>query len=697
MEYACPCLNVRLASSPADVPPHHRALEPGYQPLFVGEHGITIVHNHLTLRTRTNRPVGYYTALSCLVCRTLIYRVASTNPGEVLSEGPVVQSDNWVHEEVLRSKDGFVECNVAACITSSDIVRAIESPQFTPRFHLRLPEPLGVVTSYSSPEVSDVAPPINPVFPTLPPMFLSPPFTPSHPVFLYLAKRANESSDALRIKAQAELEDWTRRKMEEIQAAESVVRNEVDLLWTLWKEAWQEQANVSRATTEKKAPKVEPSSTSGAGTPLAAAARTSPKPIVIDEAPQKSTSNGQAPPTSLLSVSLAQSSFHHPQESRDSNTPSPAQEPLSSPTVVEESAVLGPYRRAFDDSFAVAVSLRMASEEMQRARQISQEASAARHSSKSASRHASRDAERVNRGESRDGDVGGSGNGTTSTHAAAESAQTNGAKGSKKVKFDAGLENTDEEEVQDEEEEVDSEPALFEMEGDVTTTTETSTDTVPTTTTPPVANRKDDKAWKVLDSIQTGRRAQHRTRKGSDYSDDEEEDDTKTSAFAVSLPVALGPMSRNIKRNVVKEAYLRPKTSLADRPGILVPPLPGGVAEGGRGRQPPRTAGAPAGSPLTSESSPSQTRDRDNQSRSRSRGRVSVERSASVSFALDPWLSLAESEEEEQAGYVLEEEDEEDEAEGGDGKGRGLMHAYEILQRQRMSKVPDEGMWRSMA
>lgn len=69
-----------------------------------------------------------HVSLSCLVCNTLVYRVAHTiHPGEEAREGPVVPSAEWAEEDVLRSSTGLVDVS-SHCLVRIPRSYAISSP-----------------------------------------------------------------------------------------------------------------------------------------------------------------------------------------------------------------------------------------------------------------------------------------------------------------------------------------------------------------------------------------------------------------------------------------------------------------------------------------------------------------------------------------------------------------------------------------
>lgn len=51
--------------------------------------------------------------MQCLVCERIVYRV-TTEEGDLAEakEGPIMPGDDWVEDDVLRSKNGWIEVNV---------------------------------------------------------------------------------------------------------------------------------------------------------------------------------------------------------------------------------------------------------------------------------------------------------------------------------------------------------------------------------------------------------------------------------------------------------------------------------------------------------------------------------------------------------------------------------------------------------
>lgn len=107
------------------------------------------VHTHLTLRTRkrinsshdsdsspSSSQVLQHVSLTCLICHLLVYRVLQATPLDVdSSEGPVLPTEDWVEEEVLRSSSGWIDVSKQCIVSysSNAMVYSVTPPAFEPR------------------------------------------------------------------------------------------------------------------------------------------------------------------------------------------------------------------------------------------------------------------------------------------------------------------------------------------------------------------------------------------------------------------------------------------------------------------------------------------------------------------------------------------------------------------------------------
>ena len=142
--YSCRCLNVRIyPNSTQTTPPELITPQAEYTQVYVGEDGIQVVsneilisflppnflqaHPHVTLRTRTRGvPIegtsrcSRYTTLTCLICQDLVYRVYQTVPIDLEGkEGPLLPTEDWVENEIMKSPNGWVEVSYQCLVSFS--------------------------------------------------------------------------------------------------------------------------------------------------------------------------------------------------------------------------------------------------------------------------------------------------------------------------------------------------------------------------------------------------------------------------------------------------------------------------------------------------------------------------------------------------------------------------------------------------
>jgi hypothetical protein len=145
--YACNCLNIRIRIQlPAHAGSPPVAHDSEWTPVHVGDEGITVVghypsflglvpiihlqiHPQVTLRTRsrgvpvegTNR-CSRYTSLTCLICNAVAYRVHQFVPVNLEGkEGPLLPPDDRAEQEVMKSRDGWIEVH-ESCLVSSFVL-----------------------------------------------------------------------------------------------------------------------------------------------------------------------------------------------------------------------------------------------------------------------------------------------------------------------------------------------------------------------------------------------------------------------------------------------------------------------------------------------------------------------------------------------------------------------------------------------
>ncbi|TFK81512.1 hypothetical protein K466DRAFT_336123 [Polyporus arcularius HHB13444] len=248
---ACKCLNIRIHAQPThDTPP---PVEAGFKAVYVGEEGIRVAHTEVTLRSRSKAvpdsssptaELTRYTTITCLVCGLPTYRVLQRiTPDLSAEEGPVLPTDDWVEKELCKSSTGWIEV-YPGCLTNKEIAQAESSDMYSQLFHIVLPG--GTPPSATEPSEDEHPHPINARgpseqerkhLPELPPLFLPPPFTPSHTVFSHFAAVATEQSQKLRDQAEEYIAQVTEQKVAEIRKAEATLKQEVNMVWTRFRDS----------------------------------------------------------------------------------------------------------------------------------------------------------------------------------------------------------------------------------------------------------------------------------------------------------------------------------------------------------------------------------------------------------------------------------------------------------------------------
>ncbi|KAI0796855.1 hypothetical protein C8Q75DRAFT_742506 [Abortiporus biennis] len=354
-QHACKCLNVRI--NPRPPPNPTPSVDPDYTPIYVGEEGISVAHTQLTLRSRsrtkedlqgTESRLTRYTSLTCVVCQTLVYRVFQVITPDVDSaEGPIQPSEEVSEEELLKSTTGWIEI-YKDCITGEVIKQAELSPLYSRTFCIVLPSGVSSSTpsipSYSPPSQSsqDLTP--RPHLPHLPPLFLPPPFTPAHQVFRHISTKAIEESNKIRATAEEYLSKIVAEKVAEVEARETKLRQEVELIWSKWRETI---SKIEDDAVQRGRPAWAGKRRQSTGAPRSTTvsptrgphANGLPASVRITEfvptfsPPRRPSVASAAVQESALSASLATSSFHHPraQAERSRQVPPPVGNGTGSP------------------------------------------------------------------------------------------------------------------------------------------------------------------------------------------------------------------------------------------------------------------------------------------------------------------------------------------------------------------------------
>ncbi|KAG6861852.1 hypothetical protein C0995_011149 [Termitomyces sp. Mi166 len=350
--HACHCLNIRIRpgqTNEDDTPRPPSTDELGFLQVFVGDEGISVAHPQLTVRTRTRgRPIAgtsrfsRYTAITCLLCHFVVYRVYQTYSPEIEGkEGSLLPTEDWVERDILKSLSGWIEIH-KDCLTGNAVEEAASSANFSALFNLVLMPPESPPTTPEPiyerpPSRSLTAPPPPPppkYFANLQPVFLPPPFTPSHPVFSYLADYAMKESQAVRDAAEEHMTEQMKLKTSEIESADMELRRKVDTLWKRVREGVSQIQKDSGHSSARKA------STSGSreraavngreppssGTPSVSVIRN----FIPASASRPRSSSPPAPRVSALSASLTSSSFYHPRARATATSPPPSDDRASS-------------------------------------------------------------------------------------------------------------------------------------------------------------------------------------------------------------------------------------------------------------------------------------------------------------------------------------------------------------------------------
>jgi hypothetical protein len=167
----------------------------------------------------------------------------------------------------------------------------MDSTTYSYTLSLRLPESDSTLLTTS--RISDVPLPDR-IMPKLPPFVKPPPFTPSHPAYLALAKVATRTSNGLRAKAESEMVDFLKQRLHSLDQEETRIRAELNTAWQLFKDGYKEDLEGDIGT------QVSPS--------YASTSRTPPRQARLVS---KSSSNHRLVEQSLLSSSLSTNAMHY--------------------------------------------------------------------------------------------------------------------------------------------------------------------------------------------------------------------------------------------------------------------------------------------------------------------------------------------------------------------------------------------------
>ncbi|KAG8895236.1 hypothetical protein FRC01_012487, partial [Tulasnella sp. 417] len=290
------------------------------------------------------------------------YRVHIDNPEIDGPDGPILPvSQEWREPGPFKHKDNHVDVS-AACLSGSKYESTLASSQRSSTFSVILPS-----RDHSHSPVPPKPEPLTFKIPSLtasiPPLFLAPPFTPSHPVFHSVSRHAIKASDELRKQAEQEIDAFIKKKLVGLEEVEEQLKADTELLWKEWRDAWNEKVGKveevpeTRRRSSGNVPRVSNFSPQVSPTPAS-------PPVQQPLSPEPRLTS-----VSLLSASLAQSSLHAHMGQSSSSEASPSAVAGSeildglSPPKAEDGILEGPFRRVADDSFAIAASFKIGMEE----------------------------------------------------------------------------------------------------------------------------------------------------------------------------------------------------------------------------------------------------------------------------------------------------------------------------------------------
>ncbi|KAJ3740966.1 hypothetical protein DFH05DRAFT_1404488 [Lentinula detonsa] len=402
--YSCKCINVQLQSSTPPTTGAQSNLPPAseWTTVFVPQdEDIKIIYPHLTLRSRHRAPYipdptrcARYTTLTCLSCRTLVYRVHQTvllDDEMNIREGPII-TKGWAETEVLHSSSGWLEVSIKDVLVGEYAIGQQKTlPQFSELFGIVLPAASTSPSPSLSPDFESISQPISQThsipkyqLPPIPAIFPEPKSTRS--LFTVLAAIVTRHSNDLRSEAEEYIDRIVKDKVEEIKRAESQLKRSVLALLTAYsdgiKKAAQEQNALQGGSFQNEpakesilSPPVSPSTPVFTGVPSSVIRdfipmRITPSPVTPAAIPSNPSRHASQPAitdflprVSALSASLATSSFHHPKArnaATDGASPSSTSPPNPSRTNVSDadslrslqsasSATLIAPRKTFED------------------------------------------------------------------------------------------------------------------------------------------------------------------------------------------------------------------------------------------------------------------------------------------------------------------------------------------------------------
>ncbi|KAI5124959.1 hypothetical protein M0805_007386 [Coniferiporia weirii] len=331
-DFACRCLNIRLFQRSDKTSLQAQPASAGdYQPLYVGNDGLIIMHNELTLRSRSSvctsgSRLTQHTTVICLVCNTASYRVnVDVPPDSDAKEGPVLPTEDWTERDTLTSMSGWVEVHTGGkgCIGEEEASQAMSSPSYSRYFSIVLQDDSHIPSTSPSSTLPETqySTPISLAFLSCLPSFLPPPpFTPSHPIFLHLSGLAVASSNAARGAAESRIDEFVKQQLGQLEEEETRLKAQLEHLWRNVQESLRkverrkdDELILSLRSRRSSSPGARPSSVlQGIGSPVV-------RDFITSSYHAPRMSSASVARQSALSTSLATSSFHHPRAQQETN------------------------------------------------------------------------------------------------------------------------------------------------------------------------------------------------------------------------------------------------------------------------------------------------------------------------------------------------------------------------------------------
>ncbi|KAF8204689.1 hypothetical protein BJ912DRAFT_840667 [Pholiota molesta] len=356
--YACRCLNIRITASqpPSAAPEYPR--DTNYTPVYVKDDGISVIHPQVTARVPSKaEPIpgtsrySRFTVLTCLFCGLPVYRVHHTISLDVEgAESTLLPSEDWVENEIMKTATGWIDVH-KDCLVSDIILETQASSSYASVFSLALPQTVNSLPPSPVVDKEMLTPERIPSPQTskteylshLRPIFLQPPFTSSHPIFVHLAGLATEKSQELRAAAEQRIADFITAEVAGVESREKELRQQVETLWKNFRRnaetIQQERSTPSRGVSGVARALSRPS-VNGVLSPSHISSSVTirnftPEPI----SPQRHSTSTSAPRVSALSASLATTKFHHPRALEEQSR---SRSRSRSPSSNETSSLLSP-------------------------------------------------------------------------------------------------------------------------------------------------------------------------------------------------------------------------------------------------------------------------------------------------------------------------------------------------------------------